>query len=131
MSRVRGTFIKGIPRIRGVGPRKGKAPGEASWGRSIDLRIVRDRGLVTEVTSPLPSNGALHRDGTPLEDQYGSTTHHSDLGKVNDPQVVDRHEMGLVTEDAYGLDEYYANSELYKYWPASPPFVKPTGTNTR
>lgn len=130
MSRIRGTIIRGVPRIKGVGPRTGKAPGEPSWGRSIDLRIVRDRGLVTEVASPLPSAGALHRDGTAFEEEYGSTVHHADLGKVNDIQIVDRQYLGLVTDPDYGLDEVHHSDELYQYWPPIPPFITPPGTST-
>ena len=79
--------------------------------RSIDLRELADFGSITDSAQDLPTAGATHR-----ADKNGSTSAtrgYTDLRSIHSDVVVDRQDMGLITEQTDGVIRY--NDEPYQY----------------
>jgi len=66
--------------------------------RSIDLRELADFGSITDSASDLPTAGAVHRAAT--GGSTSGTRQYTDLSTVTDGVVVDRQDMGSITDTA-------------------------------
>lgn len=99
MARYRGMITKNV----GIGLK-------VKVRRSIDLRELADFGSITESASDLPTSGALHRGSL---GSTSGTRGYADLSLVANAVVVDRQDMGSITDTARSTLGY--NDEPYLY----------------
>ena len=100
-----------MARYRGMITNNIKFDATVKVRRSIDLRELGDFGLITDTTQDLPTAGATHR-----ADKKGSTSAtrgYTDLRGIHSDVVVDRQDMGLISDITDGVIRY--NNEPYLY----------------
>ena len=78
--------------------------------RSIDLREMADFGSIADSADDLPTAGAAHRGSL---GSTSATRGYSDLSTVADTAVVDKQDMGSITDTPDGVVRY--NDEPYQY----------------
>jgi hypothetical protein len=79
--------------------------------RSIDLREMADFGDITSEAENLPTAGAAHRAAN--KGSKGATRDFVNLSTIADQTVVDRQDMGSITDETDGVLRY--NDEPYQY----------------
>ena len=79
--------------------------------RSIDLRELSDFGSITDAAVDLPTAGAVHRAAT--GGSTAGTRGYADLRMISGEAVVDRQDMGSITDTARTTLGY--NDEPYQY----------------
>lgn len=79
--------------------------------RSIDLRELSDFGSITDAAQDLPTSGATHRKAT--SGSTSATRGYANLSTIADGTIVDRQDMGSITNTARDTLGY--NDEPYLY----------------
>jgi hypothetical protein len=79
--------------------------------RSIDLRELSDFGSITDAAGDLPTKGATHRSAT--GGSTSATRGYADLSLVTNAVIVDRQDMGSISDTARTTLGY--NDEPYLY----------------
>jgi hypothetical protein len=64
--------------------------------RSIDLRELANFGSITETSVDLPTSGATHRKAT--KGSTSGTRGYVNLSTITDGTIVDRQDMGSITD---------------------------------
>ena len=100
-----------MARYRGMITKNVKFDMTVKVRRSIDLRELADFGSIADAAVDLPTAGAAHRKST--GGSTSATRGYADLREVDGEAVVDRQDMGSITETPRGVIGY--NDEPYLY----------------